>query len=101
MSDPDVSTVLTSIQVDIAAIRGDLSTLRAEMSGQAAIGAEQLDRQRRDLDALGSKIRRIEERVSKLESQQAWSAGRLAGVSASSAAVVSVLTTLVARGVAP
>lgn len=99
MSDPDVSTVLTSIQVDIAAIRGDLSTLRAEMTGQATSVSERLDRKRRDLDALGGKVRELEQRADALESANDQARGRVAGIALGVSLGSSALTTAILQAV--
>lgn len=75
--DATITKTLTEIQVDIAALRGEVSTLAAEL--RASVGT-----QVRDLDALGHKVRALEARVDVLEDASAVSRGWVAGIAASS-----------------
>lgn len=86
--DATITNTLTKIQVDIAALRGEVKTLAAELRADGSTA-------KRDLDALGAKVRDLTGRVDALEDQSWMSKGWAAGAAAAIALASSLLTAVV------
>lgn len=85
---PDAAELLAAIQVGLAEVRGELNALAVELRTGAGTVT-------RDVDRLGEKLRRLEQRTDELEQHRALTRGRAAGL----AIAASAASTLLALGV--
>jgi hypothetical protein len=85
MSAADLSVVLTSIQVSIAALGGDMKTLAAEMRGQMALHGEGIAQLRTDVVELEAHAVALASRIASLEETRTLHRGKAAGISVAAA----------------
>lgn len=82
-ADLGLTTVLTTIQVNIADLSGEIAAMRESISGQLRVSEERIRRNAVDIDRLANKVRDVDKRADDLEADRDQARGRttaLAGV---------------------